>query len=107
MQECDMIISDELNHASIIDGIRLCKSPRKIYPHKDMAGLRRVLEESRGAKKVMIVSGGVFSMDGDIAPLPKIVDLADEFGAFVVVDDAHSSGVLGKNGRGWVNSFGI
>ena len=107
MQEDDMIISDELNHASIIDGIRLCKSPRKIYPHKDMAGLRRVLEESRGANKVMVVSDGVFSMDGDIAPLPKIVDLAEEFGAFVMVDDAHSSGVLGKNGRGSVNHFGL
>jgi glycine C-acetyltransferase len=107
MQEDDMIISDELNHASIIDGIRLCKSPRKIYPHKDMAGLRRVLEESRGANKVMVVTDGVFSMDGDIAPLPGIVDLADEFGAFVMVDDAHSSGVLGKNGRGSVNHFGL
>ncbi|HXL37373.1 MAG TPA: glycine C-acetyltransferase [Ktedonobacteraceae bacterium] len=107
MQEDDMIISDELNHASIIDGIRLCRSPRKIYPHKDMAGLRRVLEESRGANKVMIVSDGVFSMDGDIAPLPKIVDLAEEFGAFVMVDDAHSSGVLGKNGRGSVSHFGL
>jgi glycine C-acetyltransferase len=107
MQEDDMIISDELNHASIIDGIRLCKSPRKIYPHKDMAGLRRVLEESRGANKVMVVSDGVFSMDGDIAPLPGIVDLAEEFGAFVMVDDAHSSGVLGKNGRGSVNHFGL
>jgi glycine C-acetyltransferase len=107
MQEDDMIISDELNHASIIDGIRLCKSPRKVYPHKDMAGLRRVLEESRGAKKVMVVTDGVFSMDGDIAPLPKIVDLAEEFGAFVMVDDAHSSGVLGKNGRGSVNHFGL
>ncbi|HEX6109024.1 MAG TPA: aminotransferase class I/II-fold pyridoxal phosphate-dependent enzyme, partial [Ktedonobacteraceae bacterium] len=103
MQEDDMIISDELNHASIIDGIRLCKSPRKVYPHKDMAGLRRVLEESRGANKVMVVTDGVFSMDGDIAPLPKIVDLAEEFGAFVMVDDAHSSGVLGKNGRGSVS----
>ncbi|HYA98657.1 MAG TPA: glycine C-acetyltransferase [Ktedonobacteraceae bacterium] len=107
MQEGDMIISDELNHASIIDGIRLCKSPRKIYPHKDMAGLRRVLEESRGADKVMVVTDGVFSMDGDIAPLPDIVDLAEEFGAFVMVDDAHSSGVLGKNGRGSVNHFGL
>jgi glycine C-acetyltransferase len=107
MQEGDMIISDELNHASIIDGIRLCKSPRKIYPHKDMTGLRRVLEESRGANKVMVVTDGVFSMDGDIAPLPKIVDLAEEFGAFVMVDDAHSSGVLGKNGRGSVNHFGL
>ncbi len=107
MQEGDMIISDELNHASIIDGIRLCKSPRKIYPHKDMAGLRRVLEESRDANKVMVVTDGVFSMDGDIAPLPEIVELAEEFGAFVMVDDAHSSGVLGKNGRGTVNHFGL
>ncbi len=107
MQEEDMIISDELNHASIIDGIRLCKSPRKIYLHKDTAGLRRVLEESAGAKKVMVVTDGVFSMDGDIAPLPEIVDLAEEFGAFVMVDDAHSSGVLGKNGRGSVNHFGL
>ena len=107
MQEEDMIISDELNHASIIDGIRLCKSPRKIYPHKDMVGLRHVLEESRGANKVMVVTDGVFSMDGDIAPLPEIVNLAEEFGAFVMVDDAHSSGVLGKNGRGSVNHFGL
>jgi glycine C-acetyltransferase len=107
MQEGDMIISDELNHASIIDGIRLCKSPRKIYPHKDMVGLRRVLEESRGANKVMVVTDGVFSMDGDIAPLPRIVELAEEFGAFVMVDDAHSSGVLGKNGRGSVSHFGL
>jgi glycine C-acetyltransferase len=107
MQEGDMIISDELNHASIIDGIRLCKSPRKIYPHKDMTGLRRVLEESREANKVMVVTDGVFSMDGDIAPLPEIVDLAEEYGAFVMVDDAHSSGVLGKNGRGSVSHFGL
>src|SRR6266487_4880173 len=76
----DIIISDELNHASIIDGIRLNRTPRKVYPHKDMAGLRRVLEESRGASKVMVVTDGVFSMDGDIAPLPEIVALAEEFG---------------------------
>jgi glycine C-acetyltransferase len=107
MQEGDMIISDELNHASIIDGIRLCKSPRKVFPHKDMAGLRRVLEESKGANKVMVVTDGVFSMDGDIAPLPEIVALAGEYGAFVMVDDAHSSGVLGKNGRGSVSHFGL
>jgi len=103
----DIIISDELNHASIIDGIRLNRTPRKVYPHKDMAGLRRVLEESRGAGKVMVVTDGVFSMDGDIAPLPEIVSLAEEFGAFVMVDDAHSSGVLGKNGRGSVSHFGL
>jgi glycine C-acetyltransferase len=107
MQEGDMIISDELNHASIIDGIRLCKSPRKVFPHKDMAGLRRVLEESKGANKVMVVTDGVFSMDGDIAPLPEIVALAGEYGAFVMVDDAHSSGVLGRNGRGSVSHFGL
>src|SRR5436309_2083139 len=107
MLEGDMIISDELNHASIIDGIRLCKSPRKVYPHKDMAGLRRALEESRGANKIMVVTDGVFSMDGDIAPLPQIVELAEEYGAFVMVDDAHSSGVLGKNGRGSVSHYGL
>ena len=107
MQEGDMIISDELNHASIIDGIRLCKSPRKVYPHKDMEGLRRVLDESRSADKIMVVTDGVFSMDGDIAPLFEIVDLAEEYGAFVMVDDAHSSGVLGKNGRGSVSHFGL
>ena len=107
MQEGDMIISDELNHASIIDGIRLCKAPRKVYPHKDMVGLRRVLEESKGANKVMVVTDGVFSMDGDIAPLPEVVELAEEYGAFVMVDDAHSSGVLGKNGRGSVSHFGL
>lgn len=107
MLEGDMIISDALNHASIIDGIRLCKSPRSVYPHKDMAGLRRALEESRGANKIMVVTDGVFSMDGDIAPLPQIVELAEEYGAFVMVDDAHSSGVLGKNGRGSVSHFGL
>jgi glycine C-acetyltransferase len=107
MQEGDMIISDELNHASIIDGIRLCKSPRKVYPHKDMAGLRRVLEDSRSATKIMVVTDGVFSMDGDIVPLPQIVELAEQYGAFVMVDDAHSSGVLGKNGRGSVSHFGL
>ena len=107
MQEGDMIISDELNHASIIDGTRLSKASRKVFPHKDMAGLRRVLEESTGANKVMVVSDGVFSMDGDIAPLPGIVALAEEYGAFVMVDDAHSSGVLGKNGRGSVSHFGL
>ncbi len=106
MQENDLIVSDELNHASIIDGIRLCKAPRKIFRHKDMADLRRVLEEARGITgKIMVVTDGVFSMDGDIAPLPEIVALAEEYGAFVMVDDAHASGVLGKNGRGSVSHF--
>jgi glycine C-acetyltransferase len=108
MQESDLIVSDELNHASIIDGIRLCKAPRKIFRHKDMADLRRVLEESKGvAGKTLIITDGVFSMDGDIAPLPAIVELAEEYGAAVMVDDAHASGVLGKNGRGSVSHFGL
>ena len=107
MQENDVIISDELNHASIIDGIRLCKAARKVFRHKDVGDLRRVLEEARGAQKVMVVSDGVFSMDGDIAPLAEIVALAEEYGAFVMVDDAHASGVLGKNGRGSVSHFGL
>lgn len=108
MQEHDLIVSDELNHASIIDGIRLCKAPRKIFRHKDMTDLRRVLEEARSVTgKVMVVTDGVFSMDGDIAPLPAIVALAEEYGAFVMVDDAHSSGVLGKNGRGSVSHFDL
>src|SRR6266849_5439081 len=107
MQEDDMIISDELNHASIIDGIRLCKSPRKIYPHKDMVGLRRVLEESRGANKVMVVTDGVFSMDGDIAPLPEIVELAEAYDVRVVVDEAHGTGALGPGGRGAVAEAGL
>src|SRR5260370_42633782 len=103
----DIIMRGELNHASIIDGIRLSRAPRKVYPHRDMAGLRRVLEEPRGAGKVMVVTDGVFSMDGDIAPLPEIVSLAEEFDAFVMVDDAHSSDVLVKNGRGSVSHFGL
>lgn len=107
--EKDLLISDELNHASIIDGARLAKAPRKIYPHKDMKALRAILEspEARAARRKMIVTDGVFSMDGDIAPLPEIMDLADRYGAFVMVDDAHASGVLGKNGRGTPDHFGL
>jgi glycine C-acetyltransferase len=114
--EQDLIVSDELNHASIIDGMRLSKAPRKIYPHRDVAALREILraaaEEGRpdGAgpyRLVLVVTDGVFSMDGDIAPLPAIVDAAEEFGAAVFVDDAHASGVLGRNGRGSVDHFGL
>jgi glycine C-acetyltransferase len=106
MQEGDIIVSDALNHASIIDGTRLSKAGRKVYPHKDMQGLRRVLEECQGANKVMVVTDGVFSMDGDITPLPEIVEIAEEYDAFVMVDDAHASGVLG-NGRGSTVHFGL
>ena len=105
--EKDLLISDELNHASIIDGARLAKAPRKIYPHKDMKALRAILEspEARAARRKMIVTDGVFSMDGDVAPLPEIVDLAERYDAFVMVDDAHASGVMGPNGRGTPSHF--
>lgn len=98
----DLLISDELNHASIIDGARLAKAQRKVYPHKDMKALQAILEtpEARSARRKMIVTDGVFSMDGDVAPLPEIMALADKYGAFVMVDDAHASGVMGPNGRG-------
>ena len=114
--ETDLIVSDELNHASIIDGMRLSKAPRKIYRHADVAHLREVLEQAttegrdgQGApyRLILVVSDGVFSMDGDIAPLDGIVDAAEAFGAAVMVDDAHASGVLGKDGRGTVDHFGL
>ncbi|MBO7744284.1 glycine C-acetyltransferase [Paenibacillus sp. MWE-103] len=103
----DVVISDELNHASIIDGIRLTKAHRKIYAHKDMAQLETALKESAGCAKRVVVTDGVFSMDGDIAPLPAIVELAERYDAFVYVDDAHASGVLGKNGKGTTDHFGL
>ncbi|PCI39846.1 MAG: 8-amino-7-oxononanoate synthase [Elusimicrobia bacterium] len=105
----DLLISDQLNHASIIDGGRLSKATRKIYAHKDMDALKKILEsqESRKARRKMIVTDGVFSMDGDIAPLPAIMDLADQYDAFVMVDDAHASGVMGKNGAGTPSHFGL
>src|SRR5712692_3074313 len=107
VREGDVIISDELNHASIIDGIRLSKAERSIFKHKDMDDLERHLEKHRDKRVKLVVSDGVFSMDGDIAPLPAIVERAERFGALVMVDDAHASGVLGKNGRGSVNHFGL
>lgn len=103
----DVVISDELNHASIIDGIRLTKAARKVYKHVDMLDLERALKESENYRVRVIVTDGVFSMDGNIAPLPKIVDLAEKYHALVMVDDAHASGVLGENGRGTVNHFGL
>jgi glycine C-acetyltransferase len=113
--ETDLIVSDELNHASIIDGMRLSKAPRKIFPHADVAALREILREAREKGRdgggehrlILVVTDGVFSMDGDIAPLTGIVEAAEEFGAAVMVDDAHASGVLGRNGRGTVDHFGL
>src|SRR5438270_4628875 len=107
VKEGDVIISDELNHASIIDGIRLSKAERSIYKHRDVDDLERHLEKHRDKRVKLVVTDGVFSMDGDIAPLPAIVERAERFQALVMVDDAHASGVLGKNGRGSVNHFGL
>jgi len=103
----DVVISDELNHASIIDGIRLTKAKRRIYKHVDLADLEAALQETQDARTRLIVTDGVFSMDGNIAPLPEIVELAERYDALVMVDDAHASGVLGKAGRGTVNHFGL
>jgi len=107
LEEGDLVISDELNHASIIDGIRLTKAAKKVYAHSDMDSLRDVLKNSKDFKKKLIVTDGVFSMDGDIALLPQIVELAEEYEAIVMVDDAHSSGVLGRNGRGSIDHFDL
>lgn len=103
----DVVISDELNHASIIDGIRLTKAHRKIYAHKNMDHLETCLQESSHYARRMIVTDGVFSMDGDIAPLPDIVSLAEKYDALVYVDDAHGSGVLGNQGKGTADHFGL
>ncbi len=103
----DVVVSDELNHASLIDGCRLSGAEKKIFPHKDMGAVRRLLAESRGARRVLLITDGVFSMDGDIAPLPALVEAAEEFGAIMMVDDAHASGVVGRDGRGTVDHFGL
>jgi glycine C-acetyltransferase len=103
----DVVVSDELNHASIIDGCRLSGAEKKIYPHKDVAAARALLASARGARRVLLITDGVFSMDGDIAPLPELVEAAEEFGAIMMVDDAHASGVLGRDGRGTVDHFGL
>jgi glycine C-acetyltransferase len=113
--ETDLIVSDALNHASIIDGMRLSKAPRQIYPHGDVDALREILREARATGRpgggeyrlILVVTDGVFSMDGDIAPLPGVVEAAEAYDAAVMVDDAHASGVLGRNGRGSVDHFGL
>ncbi|HHT72325.1 MAG TPA: glycine C-acetyltransferase [Firmicutes bacterium] len=102
----DVIISDELNHASIIDGSRLSRAQIVVYPHGDMDALREALETSQG-RRTLVVTDGVFSMDGDIAKLPEIADLAEEYGAILMVDDAHASGVLGRCGRGTVDHYDL
>jgi glycine C-acetyltransferase len=103
----DAIISDALNHASIIDGVRLCKAQRFVFQHNDMSDLEAKLKESQVAKYRMIATDGVFSMDGDIAKLDEICDLADRYDALVMVDDAHATGFLGSTGRGSIEYRGV
>jgi glycine C-acetyltransferase len=106
-QEQDAIISDELNHASIIDGIRLAKAKKERFKNRDMNDLRRALEATKDARNRLIMTDGVFSMEGSLAPLPEMVDLAREHGAFLVVDDSHGTGVLGARGRGTPEELGV
>jgi glycine C-acetyltransferase len=102
----DLIVSDELNHASIIDGARLSKATIKVFKHKDAQDCERILQEHASFPgKKLIITDGVFSMDGDIAPLPALCDLADKYGCIMMVDDAHASGVLGRGGRGSIDHF--
>jgi glycine C-acetyltransferase len=105
--ESDAVISDELNHASIIDGIRLCKAKRLRYKHADLADLERALREADGCRLKLIATDSVFSMDGDLAPLPGICDLADRYGAAVMIDESHGTGHLGPTGRGAAEQLGV
>jgi glycine C-acetyltransferase len=104
----DHIISDELNHASIIDGCRLSKAKIHVFPHKDVAAADKILGDLASAPgRKLLITDGVFSMDGDIGPLPGLADAAEKHGAIMMVDDAHASGVLGRNGRGTIDHFGV
>ena len=103
----DAIVSDELNHASIIDGARLSRATIKVFPHRNVAAARRILEELPREQRTLLITDGVFSMDGDLGALPGLCDLADEFDCIMMVDDAHASGVFGQNGRGTVDHFDL
>ena len=104
----DFIISDELNHASIIDGARLSKATIKVFPHKNVARAEELLQEVAGEPgRKLVITDGVFSMDGDIGPLPALCDLAEKYGAIMMVDDAHSSAILGRNGRGTIDHYNV
>ena len=105
--EGDLILSDEFNHASIVDGCRLSRGEVRVYKHGDMNSLKEILRRSSKFKRRLIVTDSVFSVDGDIAPLPDIVDLAEKYSALVMVDDAHGTGVLGKKGKGAIEHFGL
>jgi glycine C-acetyltransferase len=103
----DVVISDELNHASIIDGCRLSRAAIKVFPHKDVAAARRIIKELPSGQRKLLITDGVFSMDGDLGPLPDLCELAEETGCIMMVDDAHASGVFGANGRGTIDHFGV
>jgi len=103
----DVVISDELNHASIIDGCRLSRATIKVFPHKDVDGARRIIKELPASQRKLLITDGVFSMDGDLGPLPGLCDVAEETGCIMMVDDAHASGVFGKNGRGTIDHFSM
>jgi glycine C-acetyltransferase len=103
----DVVVSDELNHASIIDGCRLSRATIKVFPHKNVDAARKVIEELPAAQRKLLITDGVFSMDGDVGPLPALCALAEETGCIMMVDDAHASGVFGKNGRGTIDHFGM
>ena len=103
----DVIVSDELNHASIIDGCRLSRAAIKVFPHRDVGAARRILQELPRGQRTLLITDGVFSMEGDLGPLPDLCALAEEFGCIMMVDDAHASGVFGANGRGTVDHFGV
>jgi glycine C-acetyltransferase len=103
----DVVISDELNHASIIDGCRLSRAAIRIFPHKDTGAARAILRDLPSAQRKLLITDGVFSMDGDLGALPPLCDLAEEYGCIMMVDDAHASGVFGRNGRGTVDHFGL
>lgn len=103
----DVIFSDELNHASLIDGCRMSRAETKVYPHCDVNALEDLLKENKNAKQKFIVTDGIFSMDGDLPPLPGIVELAETYDATLIVDDAHGTGTLGENGRGIAEHFGL
>jgi glycine C-acetyltransferase len=103
----DVVISDELNHASIIDGCRLSRAAIKVFPHKDVDAARKIVKDLPAGQRKLLITDGVFSMDGDLGPLPGLCELAEETGCIMMVDDAHASGVFGKNGRGTIDHFGV
>jgi glycine C-acetyltransferase len=103
----DVVVSDQLNHASIIDGARLSRATIKVFPHKDVDAARKVLRDLPASQRKLLITDGVFSMDGDLGALPDLCALAEEFGCIMMVDDAHASGVFGKNGRGTIDHFGM